>query len=130
MLKAYKYRIYPTQKQKEQLAQAFGCVRYIYNATLAYQKQCYLHTKKYISLYDVYNMFLLKQKQDNTWLKDCDSQSLQASIKNLDAAYKNFFNKTKKFPKFKKKSNTQSIQYPQRVKVNFTKSKIWIPKIR
>jgi putative transposase len=129
MIRAYKYRIYPNQKQKGQLAQAFGCVRYIYNATLAYQKQCYSHTKKYISCYDVYTMFLMKQKQDNSWLRDCNAQSLQSSIANLDTAYKKFFKKETKFPKFKKKSNLQSIQYTQGVKTNFTKNKVWIPKI-
>ena len=75
-------------------------------------------------------MFLIKQKQDNIWFKKCNAQSLQQSIANLDTAYKKFFNKTAKFPKFKKKSNTQSIQYPQGVQANFTKNKVWIPKIR
>ena len=108
----------------------FGCTRYIYNATLAYQKQNYLHNKKYISCYDVQKTFLLKQKENNTWLKDCYSQSLQQSIVNLDTAFKKFFNKETKFPKFKKKSNTQSMQYTQGVKANFTKNKVCIPKIR
>ena len=118
------------KSSKNNLLRLFGCTRYIYNATLAYQKQCYLHTKKYISLYDVYNMFLKKQKQDNKWLQNCYSQSLLNSIKNLDVAYKNFFKNITKFPKFKKKCNIQSMQYTQGVKANFTKNKVWIPKIR
>ena len=28
MLKAYKYRIYPTNEQKEQIAKIFGCCRF------------------------------------------------------------------------------------------------------
>lgn len=130
MLKAYKYRIYPNQKQIAQLSQAFGCVRYIYNATLNYQQENYKKENKYIQIFNIYTGFLKKQKEDNPWLKKCNAQSLQMSISNLDTAYKKFFNKTAKFPKFKKKSNIQSIQYTQKVKVNFKTNKVWIPKIR
>ena len=41
MLKAYKYRIYPTNEQKEQIAKTFGCCRFVYNRTLAYRKEAY-----------------------------------------------------------------------------------------
>ena len=38
MLKAYKYRIYPNNEQKTQIAKTFGCCRFTYNQTLAYRK--------------------------------------------------------------------------------------------
>ena len=38
MLKAYKYRIYPNNEQKVQIAKTFGCCRFVYNQTLAYRK--------------------------------------------------------------------------------------------
>ena len=38
MLKAYKYRIYPNNEQKLQIAKTFGCCRFVYNQTLAYRK--------------------------------------------------------------------------------------------
>ncbi len=31
MLRTYKYRIYPTEEQKQVLEMHFGCVRYVYN---------------------------------------------------------------------------------------------------
>ncbi|MEM4958904.1 MAG: helix-turn-helix domain-containing protein [Nanopusillaceae archaeon] len=31
MLKAYRYRIYPTEKQKEFFEKTFGCVRFYWN---------------------------------------------------------------------------------------------------
>ena len=31
MLKAYKYRIYPNNEQKIQIAKTFGCCRFVYN---------------------------------------------------------------------------------------------------
>ena len=39
MLKAYKYRIYPNNEQKIQIAKTFGCCRFVYNQTLAYRKE-------------------------------------------------------------------------------------------
>ena len=46
MLKAYKYRIYPNNEQKIQIAKTFGCCRFVYNQTLAYRKEVYEKEKK------------------------------------------------------------------------------------
>ena len=46
MLKAYKYRIYPNNEQKIQIAKTFGCCRFVYNQTLAYRKEKYEKEKK------------------------------------------------------------------------------------
>ena len=47
MLKAYKYRIYPNNEQKVQIAKTFGCCRFVYNQTLAYRKNAYEKEKKH-----------------------------------------------------------------------------------
>lgn len=50
MLKAYKYRIYPNKQQEKLIQKTFGCVRFVYNNTLAYKKEKYDNrklTKKY-----------------------------------------------------------------------------------
>ena len=49
MLKAYKYRIYPNNEQKIQIAKTFGCCRFVYNQTLAYRKEVYEKEKKSVS---------------------------------------------------------------------------------
>ena len=46
MLKAYKYRIYPNNEQKIQIAKTFGCCRFVYNQTLAYRKKKYMRKRK------------------------------------------------------------------------------------
>jgi putative transposase len=68
----------------------------------------------------------LKKNSEHIWLKDADAQVLQQSLKNLDKAYKNFFN-GRGFPKFKKKTAKQSIRYPQRFKL--VENKIYAPKV-
>ena len=73
----------------------------------------------------------LKKQEETKWLKDINSQTLQASLENLDKAYTRFFKEKKGFPKFKsKKDNRQSFQVPQSGKVNFEKSKLYLPKFK
>jgi len=60
-------------------------------------------------------------------LKAAHSQVLQSALLHLDIAFKNFFEKRAKFPRFKKKSGKQSCQYPQGVKIK--DSLIFIPKV-
>lgn len=62
------------------------------------------------------------------WLKEADSQALQSAILNLDAAYRNFFERRAGFPRFLKKHDArQSIQYPQRVKIEG--DRLYLPKV-
>ena len=119
-MKTFRYRIYPTKSQQEYLCKCFGCVRFIYNRWL------WLSKDKYSSYYNLANG--LKQlKKDNVWLKECWSQSLQQSLKHLDTAFQNFFKKRWWYPKFKKKSNIQTLHYPQFTSI--TDREIKIPKI-
>jgi len=129
MLKSYKYRIYPNKQQKQFLIKNFGCARFVYNKSLEHKQYQYKNNNINLSSYDLIKEFLPKLKKEFSWLNECIIQSLQQSIINLDKAYKNFFNKYKKFPKFKNKYSKQSISLPQRVKVLFKENKVQIPKI-
>ena len=128
MLKAYKYRIKPNKSQELKLNQFFGCARFIYNWGLNRKSEIYSTNNTNISCFDlIKEVTELKKSEDFSWLKDTHSQVLQMSLRNLDNAYTNFFKKKSSFPKFKKKSNNQSFQYPQGVKIS--ENKIFLPKI-
>lgn len=108
-MKAYKFRIYPTDSQKELIEKSFGCSRFVYNRMLSIQIESYKENNKSFSKYDLVKM-LPKLKKEYEWLKEVDSTSLQATIDDLDSAYQNFFREIKKcnkqgFPKFKSKRN-------------------------
>lgn len=119
-MKTFRYRIYPTKSQQEYLWKCFGCVRFVYNRWL------WLSKDKYQWYYNLANE--LKQlKKDNVWLRECWSQSLQQSLKQLDTAFQNFFKKKWWYPKFKKKSNTRTLHYPQFTSI--TDREIKLPKI-
>ena len=70
MLKAYKYRIYPTNEQKEQIAKTFGCCRFVYNRTLAYRKEAYEKEKKTVNKTNCNNYCNQVLKKEYGWLKE------------------------------------------------------------
>jgi len=128
MLKAYRYRIYPNEAQKNLMEQTFGCTRFIYNFCLDAKKYAYEQNKVNLSAYNLMAQ-LPYLKQQYEWLKLVDSQSLFQAILNVDFAYKMFFNGSG-FPKFKKKCNEQSFSAPNnRRKVDFEKGTLSIPKL-
>jgi putative transposase len=126
MLTATKIRLRPTKQQAQALAVQFGCTRWAWNDALAKTQEIYLATGKGLN-YHALAIRLPKLKQEFEWLKDADSQALQQSLQNLARAFDNFFAKRGKYPRFKSKHGRQSIQYPQRVKLDG--SKIYLPKV-
>ena len=99
MERAYKFRIYPNKTQECLLQKTFGCVRFIYNHFLDRRIKAYEQNKKTIS-YNECSKELTQLKKEKKWLKEPDKSSLQNALKNLDTAYKNFFNRQKAgFPK-------------------------------
>lgn len=129
MLKSYKYRIYPNVVQQEQLANAFGCVRFIYNLGLETKISAWALYKKNYTCIDLANQLKHLKSTDATWLSNCPSQALQMSLRNLDNAYTNFF-KGNGFPKYKNKHSKQSLQLPQGVYLSNDKKQIFIPKLK
>jgi len=129
MLRAYKYRIFPDNTQKEQLARFFGVVRLVYNLGLETKTQAYATHKKSISQYDLINQ-LPDLKKEYDWIAECPSQSLQHTLINLDTAYQNFFKGRAAFPKFKNKFKKQSIVFPQGYHINLENSMITLPKLK
>ena len=132
MLRAYKYRIYPTEEQKVLFAKTFGCCRFVYNWALNLKIEAYKLEKKSVAYKEVQNRMVNELKKENQWLTEVNSQALLISIRNLDTAYKNFFRDTHAvgFPRFKSRKNRQSFQCPQHCSVDFGKGTVSIPKAK
>lgn len=104
-LKAYKFRIYPTEEQETFFAKSFGCVRKVYNLMLDDRMKAYKETRKDSSKKMSFPT-PAKYKQDFPFLKEVDSLALANAQLNLDKAYKNFFrDKSVGLPRFKSKKN-------------------------
>lgn len=127
MLKAFKYRLYPSKDQAILLNKHIGSVRFVYNLALEVKQMAYAGNKVNLSRYDL-QVQLKDLKNDCVWLKEVNSQSLQVALMNLDAAYLKFFKGQNEFPNFKKKSARQSFNIPQKVSIKGTR--LMIPKFR
>lgn len=128
MLSATKIRLYPNATERQSLAVQFGCVRFVRNKALAMKKAAWSERKENLSCYTIKGMIPVWKSGEYPWLRDADSQALQSAILNLDVAYKNFFERRAGFPRFLKKHDSrQSIQYPQRVKIDG--DRIYLPKV-
>ena len=130
MIKAYRYRLYPGEAQIPVLTASFGAVRYAYNTALAYRSRVYKRRKESISYCDTVKL-LNTLKKAKSWLRDAYSQSLQMSLRNLDTAFTNFFRNPEDvgYPRYKRKADAQSLQYPQGVRADFRKASLYFPKI-
>lgn len=129
MLKAFKYRISPTEDQKFLLDKHFGCVRFLYNLALETKSTAYAGNKVSLS-YGNMSAQLTDLKKDCEWLREVNSQCLQMALRNLDNSFQNFFKGRASFPNFKKKTTKQSFQLPQSVKVDFKNNCIDLPKFK
>ena len=128
MLKGFKYRLYPTKLQSELLNKHIGSNRFIYNLTLETKQTAYAGNKVNLSCFDL-NKQLPDLKKELPWLKEINSQSLQAPIRNLDNAFTNFFKGHADFPKFKSKHRgSQSFNILQSILIK--NDILIIPKFR
>ncbi|MGL5793314.1 MAG: RNA-guided endonuclease InsQ/TnpB family protein [Waterburya sp.] len=126
-LRGFKYRFYPTDSQRLELAQTFGCARFVYNWALALRTNSYYQDhvsltgdincarnprRRALSYTDTSNALTkLKKDPEKPWLKEVSSVPLQQGLRHLNTAFQNFFKGKTKYPRFKKKANKQSAHY-------------------
>ena len=127
---AYKYRLYPTDKQKEYIHKHFGCSRFVYNWALGIKKDVYEDSKVSVNRGELQKILSWHLKKEYPFLKEVDSMSLIYSLKNLDTAFKNFFRRVKQgdgevgYPKFKSKHHgSNSYQFHQSYKIHIDENK-------
>ena len=124
---AYRFRIYPTEKQKILLAKTFGCCRFLYNQMLNDKIQEYEKTKKMLK--NTPAMY----KKEYPFLKEVDSLALSNVQLHLEKAYQNFFRDPKSgFPKFKSKHRTRKSYTTNVVNGNIRleECRIRLPKLK
>ena len=134
MLKAYKYRIYPSNEQQVQIEKTFGCCRFVYNQTLSYRKERYEKEKVSLSKIDCNNYCTRTLKKEYPWLKEVDKFALSNAVYNMDSAYQKFFKEHAGYPKFKSKHNNHKSYTTnitgQNIVVDFENNTIKLPKLK
>src|SRR6476646_4074357 len=111
--KAYKFRLYPNQKQRELINKTIGCSRFVFNFFLGKQKEkdAYWYVVeemkqngqlsinnwkgKYSNKYEIIKS-LPELKKHYPFLKEVDSIAMQKSVENLSDAYDRYYKKQNK----------------------------------
>ncbi len=131
MLRAYKYRLYPTDEQKVLLSKHFGCARWVYNWALAEKSARYIETGANVSTYELQSHLPeLKAREETAWLGEVSAQSLCGALTHLDKAFTRFFGKQCDFPRFKSKGNRDSFQNHQNNEIDFASGRIFVRKFQ
>jgi len=128
-LKAFKYRIYPTDAQVLFFAKTFGCCRFVWNRMLDEKLQAYKKKER------MQRITPTKYKDEFPFLKEVDSFALCNVQLQLEKAFKDHFRNRKQFklPKFKKKKDKQSYttnNVHNSIRVDFEKGLLYLPKLR
>jgi putative transposase len=130
ILQAYKYQLRPKAEQESYMRRFSGCCRFLWNKALALEKEKYKIEGKHLGYKKLAGMLTSWKKEENTsFLAKAHSQILQQTLKDLDKAYKNFFEKRADLPRFKKKGVHDAFRYPQGFKLDEGNSRIYFPKI-
>ena len=109
---AYKCRAYPDADQQQVLARTFGCVRLVWNRTLADRHRLY-HTEGKSLSYAASDAALtvMKRDPDLAFLGEVSSVPLQQTLRHQYKAFSAFFAKRARYPRFKSRQGRQSATY-------------------
>ena len=129
MLRAYKYRIYPTAEQTEFFAKSFGCCRVVYNRTLDFMSMFWIGQQRSISYFDAKRQ-LVALKEMFPWFDEVNSQSLQYAVKQCADGFANWWMKRTGHPLPKRKVARQSFHNPQHCSIDWQHGTISIPKCK
>ena len=114
MLKSFKTEINPTEEQIIKINKTIGTCRFIYNFYIAYNKELYENGEKFMSgrVFSVWlNNEYLPNNPDKLWIKEVSTKSVKKSMEDAYTAFKRFFKHKSKFPRFKKKNNSNVKMY-------------------
>src|SRR5215472_6389099 len=112
MRTAYKCRAYPDIEQTSVLNRTFGCIRVVWNRTLAWRHARY-HGEQARTNFTEANAYLtgMKASEDLGWLNEVSSVPLQQAIRHQQVAFSNFFAGRARHPRYKSRSGRQSAEY-------------------
>ncbi|MET8732140.1 RNA-guided endonuclease TnpB family protein [Streptomyces parvus] len=135
----YRFRLYPSAGQRTALARAFGCVRVVYNDGLRARETARSQGLPFPKTGDLSKQLITAAKQapERAWLGEVSAVVLQQALRDLDAAYRNFFDGLKGkrprtgAPRYKSKRDTrQSVRFTANARWSITAGgRLRLPKL-
>ena len=129
LIKAIKILLLPTKEQEEIMLKTIGCCRYAYNWALNRCNEMYEQGDGY-SMSVVRKEFTqLKKQEDHIWLNEVSNVAMVESMRDLDKAFKHFFNKISGRPRFKSKRTDRKSFYVRNDRLRFREDTCNIEKV-
>lgn len=125
---AHKIELKPNNKQKTYLAKACGTSRFVWNWALAEWEKQFLEGKQPTGM-GLKKEFNAIKKIEFPWTKEVTKYAAQQPFLDLQDAYKRFWKKLSRKPKFKKKGKCKDSFYVGGDQIKIKGKKIWIPNL-
>ncbi|WTC15357.1 transposase [Streptomyces cellulosae] len=135
----YSFRLYPSAGQRATLVKAFGCARVVYNDALRARETARSEGMPFPKTGDLSKQLITEAKStpERAWLGEVSAVVLQQSLRDLDTAYRNFFDGLKGkrprmgAPRYKSRKDTrQSVRFTANARWSITTGgKLHLPKI-
>lgn len=129
---AFRFELRPDGTQGRRLRQFAGACRFVYNRALALQKERYTQGEKKLGYAGLCKeLTVWRNSAETAWLADAPAHPLQQSLRDLDRAYRNFFEKRAGFPRFHKKGQGDGFRYPdpKQFRLDQGNARIFLPKL-
>ena len=113
VMRAYKYRFYPTPEQAQELCRTFGCIRKVWNLALAARTTAWHQRHEHITyLQSSALLTQWKRSEDFLYLAEVSSVPLQQALRHLQTAYTRYWHHQARYPRFKsRKKSRASAEY-------------------
>lgn len=131
-LQAFKFELRPDGEQQRKMRRFAGSCRFVFNKALALQQANHEAGGKFINYVAMAKLLTAwRNSPETAWLSEAPVHPLQHALKDLEKAYKNFFEKRADFPCFKKKGQSDSFRYPdqKQFKIDQPNNRIFLPKL-
>ncbi len=129
-LQAFKFELRPDGQQARQMRRFAGCCRFVFNKALALQKERFEAGEQRLHYAGLCKALVTwKQDADMAWLRAAPSQALQQTLKDLERAFRNFFEQRTGFPRCKKRGRHDAFRFPQGVKLDQPNHRLFLPKL-
>ncbi len=103
--RTHRYCLYLNEAQKQELARAFGCSRWVYNWALETKTKAYYQDEESLSFTDLSGRLIFKKKEEKTeWLSEVSAVTLQQSLLDLKQAFTNFLEGRAEHPSFRRRA--------------------------
>jgi putative transposase len=125
---AYKCRVYPDETQQQMLSRTFGCIRLVWNRTLA-ARYARWHNERAGTSYAQTDRALTEMKKDPNlaFLNEVSSVPLQQALRHQYQAFFAFFAGRARYPRFKSRRSRQSAHYT-RSAFSMRGGELWLAK--